>query len=73
MLDPPPTATYASHGPVERASSIAAMRLSSVGSTWTPSKTRASMPNCAIWSATRCGIPVAETSGSVTTSTRCTP
>ena len=47
--------------------------LSSVGSTWTPSKTEAVMPNWAIWSATRCGPPVAATPGSVTTSTRWTP
>ena len=73
MLDPPPTATNASHGPLARAAAIAAVRLSSVGSTWAPSKTWASMPNWAIWPATRCGVPVAATPGSVTTRARVTP
>src|ERR1035438_8054591 len=36
MLDPPPTATNASHGPLALACSIAASMLSSVGSTCTP-------------------------------------
>ncbi len=71
--EPPPTATNASHGPLARAAATAAARLSSVGSTWTPAKTSASMPNCAIWSATRCGEPVAATPGSVMTSTRRAP
>ena len=73
MLDPPPTATNASHGPLARAWSTAAFMLSSVGSTRTPSNTRASIPNWAIWSATRCGMPVAATPGSVTTRARLTP
>jgi hypothetical protein len=37
MLEPPPTATYASNGPCSPAWSIAAYRLASVGSTWAPS------------------------------------
>src|SRR5947208_1006424 len=61
MLDPPPTATNASHGPCARAQSIAACILASVGSTWTPSKTAASTPNWAICAATRSGSPVAAT------------
>src|ERR1039458_5616624 len=73
MLDPPPTPTTASHGPLALACSIAAFMLSSVGSTCTPSNTWASMPNWAIWSATRCGVPVAATPGSVTTRARLTP
>jgi hypothetical protein len=47
--------------------------LSSVGSTCTPLNTCASMPNWAIWLATRSGVPVAATPGSVTTSARRTP
>ena len=70
--DPPPTATKASHGPVSRACAIASSMLASVGSTCTPSKTEASMPNCAIWSATRWGCPVAATPASVITRTRLT-
>ena len=73
MLDPPPTATNASHGPLSRANSIAAFMLSSVGSTCTPSKTWASMPNRDICPATRCGVPVAATPGSVMTRARLTP
>jgi hypothetical protein len=73
MLEPPPTATYASHGPCSAAWSIASWRLASVGSTWTPSYTWASMPNRAIWPAIRAGAPVAATPGSVTTRTRRAP
>ncbi len=73
MLDPPPTATNASHGPLARACSMAAVMLSSVGSTCTPSKTTPSMPNAPNWPATCAGIPVAATPGSVTTRARCTP
>ena len=73
MLEPPPTATKASHGPLARAASIAAFRLTSVGSTCTPSQTEASTPNAFIASAMRCGEPVAATPLSVTTSTRRAP
>ena len=73
MLDPPPTATNASHGPLARACSIAAFMLASVGSTCTPSNTAASLPDRVIWSATRCGMPVAATPGSVMTRARLTP
>ena len=73
MLDPPPTATKASQGPDSRAHSTASRRLSSVGSTCTRSNTSASRSNSFIWSATRCGQPVAATPASVTTSTREAP
>src|SRR5579875_1116388 len=73
MLDPPPTATNPSHGPLVRAQSIAACIEASVGSTCTPSNTAASTPKRDICSATRCGSPVADTPRSVTTSARRTP
>jgi hypothetical protein len=44
MLDPPPTATNASHGPSARAVSTAYASDASVGSTCDPAKTCASIP-----------------------------
>jgi hypothetical protein len=67
MLDPPPTATTASHGPLSRAASTASCRLTSVGSTCTPSYTCACTPYADIASATCCGQMVAATPASVTT------
>ncbi len=73
MADPPPTATKASHGPLSRAAPIASCRLTSVGSTCTPSYTTDSTPKPDMASAIRAGHPVAATPRSVTTSTRRAP
>ena len=57
-----------------RAQSMASCRLASVGSTWHAVVDRARRCRTgAIWSAIRCGCPVAATPGSVTTSTRRAP
>jgi hypothetical protein len=73
MLEPPPTATYASNGPFSFACSIAARRLTSVGSTWHAVVGPCVDAELSIASATRCGLPVAATPLSVTTSTLVTP
>lgn len=73
MLDPPPTATMASHGPVSRAYATASFIEASVGSTWTRSNTSASIPYSFSCPAIRCGPPVAATPGSVTTRARRAP
>src|SRR5437763_262701 len=73
MLDPPPTATKASHGPSARAASTAYRSDTSVGSTCTPVKRCASMRYPWMVCTTCCGPPAAATPGSVMTRTRRAP
>src|SRR3954468_9911029 len=71
--EPPPTAMKPSHGPCALAYPAALSMLSSVGSTWTPSKISARISYLVSESAIRCGRPAECTVASVMISTRSTP